>query len=121
MCRSANLERSRELSRAPEDLSALIGRERAQLQAAGWKATYGDTRCMLLGHLTRIAVNDLHTRWNKSLPTEQRLALVRDALNRSGNPDDLARRLADAPPPEEPVARSAGSARSEVEQVAIPF
>ena len=98
VCRSADLERSRELSRAPEDLSALVGQDRAQLLAAGWKATYGDTRCMLLGHLTRIAVNDLHTRWNKSLPTEQRLALVRDALNRFGDPDDLARRLVAAAP-----------------------
>ena len=121
VCRSADVERSRELSRAPEDLSAIVRQERAQLLVAGWKATYGDTRCMLLGHLTRVAVNDLHARWDKTVPTEQRLALVRDALSRFGSPDDLARRLADAPPPKEPLVRSVGSARSEVEQVAIPF
>ncbi len=120
VCRSPDAEQSRERAGAPEDVSVLVGKDRAQLQAAGWKATYGDTRCMLLGHLTRIAVDGLSPRWNKSLPTEERLALVKDALNRFGSPDDLGRRLTEAPL-EESFARSVGSASSEVEQVAIPF
>ena len=110
VCRSAAAEQSRERSDAPEDLSVLVDKDRAQLLTGGWKATYGDTRCMLLGHLTRIAVNDLHVQWNKSTPTEQRLALVREALKRFGNPDDLARRLADTPLPEEPTDRPPGKA-----------
>ena len=76
---------------------------------------------MLLGHLTRLAVHELHAQWNKSLPTRRRLGLVEEVLRRFGNPDDLARRLAEAPLPEQPATLSPSEAAPEVEQVAIPL
>ena len=121
VCRPAGAAFSHELPNSEEDLSTQIAQERSELRAAGWKATYGDIRCMLLGHLTRLAVNELHSQWNRSLPTERRLGLVEEVLRRFGNPDDLARRLAKAPLPEQPATRSPSEAAPEVEQVAIPF
>ena len=110
VCRPPGTELSQELPGSQEDLAALIAKERSQLRAAGWKATYGDIRCILLGHLTRVAVNELHAQWNRSLPTEQRLGLVKDALTRFGSADDLARRLTDSPLPELPASPAPGEA-----------
>ena len=114
VCRPLRGSASHEFPDSEEDLSRLISQERCQLLAAGWKATYGDIRCMLLGHLTRLAVNELHSQWNKSLPTEQRLGLVEEALRRFGSPDDLARRFAEAPLPEQPATRSPSRSAPEV-------
>ena len=121
VCRSPDAELSHEFPESQEEPSALVAKDRSQLRAAGWKATYGDIRCMLLGHLTRLAVNELHARWDKSLPTEQRLGLLNEALTRFGSPDELARRLAEAPLPKQSASRPPRKAGAEVEQVAIPF
>ncbi len=121
VCRSSVVDRSCESTDSPEDLSALVGRDRAQLQAAGWNATHGDIRCMLLGHLTRLAINDLRGRWNRSLPTENRLGLLNEALTRFGSPDEMALRLAETPVPEQPASRSRDNTAAQVEQVAISF
>ena len=121
VCRPAGAAFSHEIPNSEEDISTLIAQERSQLRAAGWKATCGDIRCMLLGHLTRLAVHELHAQWNKSLPTRRRLGLVEEVLRRFGNPDELARRLAEAPLPEQPATLSPSEAAPEVEQVAIPF
>ena len=121
VCRSPDTGRKNALSETPEDPAALVAKDRFHLQEAGWTATYGDTRCMLFGHLTRLAVNELRPRWNKSLPAEERLGLFAEALRRFGNLDELARRLAEAPLPKRPATRSASQAVAEVEQVAIPF
>ncbi len=121
VCRAATSERLATPTDDAEDLSAVVVGNRSQLQAAGWTATLGDTRCILFGHLTRLAVHELHSGWNRSLPTERRLGLVDEALTRFGNPDELARRIAEAPLPKQSPTAIPGQPVAEVEQVAIPF
>jgi hypothetical protein len=54
-------------------LSEIVRGELAQLRRAGVKPTAGDIRCIVFGHLTRIAVWRLRKDWDSNLPTAKRL------------------------------------------------
>ncbi|NIV35500.1 MAG: hypothetical protein GWN58_40430 [Anaerolineae bacterium] len=60
---------------------------------AGLTPTAGDARCLLFGHLVRLAVWQLRSTWRDSAPVEDRLAQVRTALQHI-YPLDLLHRLA---------------------------
>ena len=64
----------------------------------GRAPTYGDTRCIVLGHLTRMAVWALRDDWERFRPTAEKIAAVRERRTSYGDPD----RLALGAPPAEP-------------------
>ena len=51
-----------------EQLTAIVSDDLAALAATGRQATLGDTRCIVFGHLTRLAVKQLRRGWNRVLP-----------------------------------------------------
>ena len=63
------------------------------LQMAGLTPTAGDARCLLFGHLIRLAVWQLRPTWRDDAPVEDRLGQVRTALQQI-YPLDLLHRLA---------------------------
>jgi adenine-specific DNA methylase len=77
-----------------EELAELISRDLGQLTQAGCKPSRGDTRCLILGHLTRMAVWNLRKDWKTSLPTAQKLELFAQAIARLADPDQLLDQLA---------------------------
>lgn len=72
--------RAEGLSHRGQEFSDLLGLthvvvdELAQLRTAGMNPTGGDIRCIVFGHLTRMAVRQLRETWNATLPTSERLA-----------------------------------------------
>ena len=85
-----------------ERLVEIVSNDLAQLSAAGRRATHGDTRCIVFGHLTRIAVWQLRLDWDRSVSTAEKLNIFRVTMTGYGDPDELARLAAISEPLEDP-------------------
>ena len=110
VCRASGQAPEQWLFDSSERLVEIVTEDLAQLSAAGRKATYGDTRCVVFGHLTRIAVWQLRTDWDRSLSTADRIAVLREQMTRYGDPDEIAGFAANAEPPEDlPLLASAAA------------
>ena len=64
-------------------------RDDAHLLAGCLSVTRGDTRCIIFGHLARLAVWTLRTNWDTSLAVEEKLSLVSDHIQDIGRPDTV--------------------------------
>ena len=102
VCRSTGATPSQWLCSDADGLAAIVARDVQHLRAAGMKPTVGDKRCITWGHLTRMAVWNLRPQWDKSLPTEKRLALVDAEIERFGGLNATLAAL-EAYAPNEPV------------------
>ena len=100
VCRSSGAMPESWLFDTPEGLVEIVGEDLVHLASTGRTPTYGDTRCIVLGHLTRMAVWVLRDTWDRSSPTAEKLANVRERMTACGDPDGLARWV----PPVDPVA-----------------
>ncbi|WP_025030863.1 DUF1156 domain-containing protein [Nitratireductor aquibiodomus] len=72
-----------------EQLAVIVARDLAQLTEAGRKPTKGDTRCIIFGHLTRMAVWNLRKGWDAEVPTAEKLERFSQALARLADPEQL--------------------------------
>jgi putative DNA methylase len=73
VCRIHGRVRRRQLCETSADLAQVVNDELVQLRAAGMQPSPGDIRCILFGHLTRIAIWRLRERWDSTRPTSERL------------------------------------------------
>ena len=115
VCRASCTVPEHWLFESSEQLLELVSEDLRHLSAAGRTATHGDTRCIVLGHLTRIAVWRLHTAWDRLLCTAQKIAAVRDSVGQYGDPDELARLPVAAEPLGDPPLVAAAAAASQPE------
>jgi putative DNA methylase len=83
-----------QLFKTGRDLAAIVRRELDQLEIAGMKPSAGDIRCIVYGHLTRMAVWNLRKTWDSSLPTAERLRRVRAAVAALGDAQAVIHTLA---------------------------
>ena len=97
VCRTAGAFPARWLFDDADELVEGVGTDLASLTAGGRQPTYGDTRCIVFGHLTRMAVWKLRKRWNRKLATAEKISVVAQAVHSYGNPDELARRALSGP------------------------
>jgi len=97
VCRTSGETPGKWLFDSSERLVEIVNADLASLSVAGRMASAGDTRCIILGHLTRIAVWELRNAWDPFLSTSEKIAALRDGMMRYGDPDELARLVA---PPE---------------------
>ncbi len=98
VCRDAGETSASWLFDTSERLTAIVNEDLAQLSAAGRRTTHGDIRCILFGHLTRMAVWNLRPTWDRAAATSRKIAAFRDRLVQFGDPEELAR-MATAPEP----------------------
>ena len=103
VCRASGHVPRRWLFASADELEPIVAEDLAQLAAAGRRATAGDTRCIVFGHLTRMAVWNLREGWDAALPTAGKLGLFAEALRRLPDPGELLDRLAGAPPASAPA------------------
>jgi hypothetical protein len=68
-----------------DELSRIVQGELAQLRHAGVKPTAGDIRCIVFGHLTRIAIWRLRKDWDSNLPTTMRLERFATHISQFGD------------------------------------
>ncbi len=82
--------------------------------------TQGDTRCIVFGHLTRMAVWKLRQSWDETQPTAQKIAVFAAAVSTFGHPDHILKLVAAiqpkaiSPGPLFPVTRPDEDARDAV-------
>ena len=78
------------ICKTTHELARLIAGELSHLEEAGMKPRKGDIRCITFGHLTRLAIWNLRSRWDASLPTADKLALVAEQHLTLGDPEEIA-------------------------------
>ena len=109
VCRASGAVPENRLVYSPERLVAIVNEDLADLSVAGRTATHGDVRCIVLGHLTRMAVWRLRSTWDRCLCTREKIAAVCDSMTEYGDPDELARLAVAAAPLGRPAAPRSGS------------
>ncbi|NQU76680.1 MAG: DNA methylase, partial [Planctomycetes bacterium] len=101
VCRSSGHVPKRWLVDSSEGLADLVQADLLQLREGGVRPTKGDMRCVLFGHLTRLAIWQLRTSWAPEAPTAERLGVVLDWMRTDFAPDEaqsvLSKRSADEP------------------------
>ena len=90
VCRTSGEVREDWLFDSPGRLVEIVNTDLAQLSAAGRTATRGDTRCIVSGHLTRIAVWRLRSTWSRDQATARKIDALREQMTRFGDPDEIA-------------------------------
>jgi hypothetical protein len=94
VCRNHGQARRDALFDDSEGLSTVVRTDLAQLRAAGMKPSAGDVRCIVFGHLARMAVWSLRHAWDATKPTSERLDEVRSRMAAMGDTKPLIKRLA---------------------------
>lgn len=94
VCRKQGVTPKNWLFKSVEELAVVVARDLAQLLDTGCKPTRGDTRCIIFGHMTRMAVWNLRTNWSRSLPTHEKITRFAQALTELADPEQLLDQLA---------------------------
>ena len=122
VCRASGATSKRWLFESPEQLSTILREDLEGLERAGRTPTHGDRRCIVFGHLTRMAVWKLRERWNVGLSTRRKLANFAEAVSTYGNTEQLVERVATGQP-KTPLQGSlyVADAYAEEQLSAVPF
>jgi adenine-specific DNA methylase len=76
VCRKTGKTKRRLIANDLEQVVALVKEDLAKLAAGGLKCSRGDARCVLFGHLCRLAVWKLRNRWDSKVPTSEKASEV---------------------------------------------
>jgi hypothetical protein len=76
VCRSTGTIPRKWLAELPEQIAALVLDDLEKLKIGGLKPTRGDIRCIIYGHLARLAVWRLRVTWDKAQPASAKLAVA---------------------------------------------
>nr|HDM59266.1 DUF1156 domain-containing protein [Bacillota bacterium] len=82
-------------SNGDKDLVALVQRDLSNLQAAGVLPREGDLKCLLYGHIARLAVQELSQEWDKGISVSEKLKRVSTCFKKVGNVEELLGQLKD--------------------------
>lgn len=80
-----------------EALARVVTRDLAALEAAGMRPSAGDKRCIIYGHLARLAIWRLRPSWRSYLLTSEKLAIVGEELLRFGTLEEILEAVSKAP------------------------
>jgi putative DNA methylase len=92
VCRTTGTLRASEFDAREETLKQMLRTDLGKLDRAGLTPTAGDARCLLFGHLIRLAVWQLRSAWQEDAPVEDKLGRITAALQQI-YPLDLLHRL----------------------------
>jgi hypothetical protein len=88
VCRLTGRVPGRWIVNSPGSVADLVRDDLEKLSSAsGYVPTLGDIRCIIYGHLIRIAVWYLRKQWSKGLKTELRLKIIADWIRTFGGLD----------------------------------
>ena len=89
VCRTEGVTQRHLIAQHPESIADLVAEDVRKLRAGGVVPTRGDIRCIIRGHLTRLAVWGLRRAWSKTLATPEKLGRVRQFISRLGGVDSI--------------------------------
>ncbi len=84
ICRSTGKVPRRWISENAEEIAGLIRDDIDKLRVGKVSPTRGDIRCIIFGHLARLAVWGLRKTWNRTKPVEEKLQDVADYIQDIG-------------------------------------
>ncbi len=84
VCRSTGSVPARWLVKTPAALADLVRDDVEKLRQAGLTETRGDVRCIIYGHLIRLAVWHLRNEWNNSNSLREKTAAVASMIEEFG-------------------------------------
>ena len=90
VCRRSGAAPIRWMFDTPDQLATITEEDSALLATTGRSPTCGDTRCIVFGHLTRMAVWKLRKSWGRALPVKKKFTAFADAVSAYGDPDRIA-------------------------------
>lgn len=89
VCRSKGVIKRKLIPDSLPELARIVENDLIHLKAGNVKLTLGDIRCVIYGHLIRLAIWSLRTKWNKNESTPLRISNVADWLRRFGTWGDV--------------------------------
>jgi hypothetical protein len=95
VCRKRGQHLRQWLFESPQQLVDIVARDLTQIAEAGRTPSKGDTRCIIFGHMTRMAVWNLRGEWDATAPIQEKLSSFRQAISRLVDPDQLLEILDD--------------------------
>jgi hypothetical protein len=84
VCRSTGKVPRHWIANTPEDIAALAREDLAQLRAGTVTPTHGDLRCILFGHMIRMAIWHLRHTWKQDNSVLEKLAAVEHYIHHNG-------------------------------------
>lgn len=93
VCRHTGRVPRKWIADSPLILAEILREEIAALAEAGLRTTQGDIRCIVHGHLIRLATWNLRGKWNPKAPVSKRMNTVRLWLAGFGGVDSVLRAL----------------------------
>ncbi len=93
VCRSTGTVQASQFESSPQTLKEMLKADLENLQQAKVEPSQGDARCLLLGHMTRLAVWRLRSDWKATAPVVTKLERVKNALEQIYHLDRLDRMI----------------------------
>ena len=97
VCRDSGQTPRKWLFGSVHELAPIVASDLAQLTEAGRKPTAGDTRCIIFGHLTRMAIWNLTKQWESEQSVDDKLERFAEAVCGLADPEELLDKLKAAP------------------------
>ncbi len=94
VCRDRGQAPRQWLFKTADQLATIVAHDLAQLSEAGREPTRGDTRCIIFGHLTRMAIWNLREDWHRTLRTGAKLERFAYAVSQLADPEKILEHLA---------------------------
>lgn len=95
VCRSHGKISARWVVNTAEGIAGLVREDIARLRAGNVTPTRGDMRCLIFGHLIRMAIWRLRKSWDRTMTIEDRFSAVASQTQRLGGLKDVERCLGD--------------------------
>lgn len=85
VCRSCVFTPNKLNTMSVQEIAYLVDEDINNLRRGKVKLTHGDLKCLIYGHLTRLAIWFLKNDWNKDCPIQERLAIVKTWIEGTGS------------------------------------
>jgi adenine-specific DNA methylase len=97
VCRTSGISPKRWLASSIKEVARLVDDDLANLREGNVNPTQGDIRCIIYGHLTRLAVWDLRNGWKKDEPISVRISKVGIWLEKFGSWSEVVKHIGHYP------------------------
>ncbi len=93
VCRQTGTMQRKWLTDSPGELARIVEQDVDLLKAGNVKPTAGDIRCIIYGHMVRLAIWNLRLDWKKTAPITTRIAQVQQWLRDFGDWSDVEKNM----------------------------
>ena len=93
VCRATGMMRRDWLASTPQEVARIVEQDLEKLGQGGLNPTRGDIRCVIFGHLARLAAWQLKSRWDKRKPIEEKLAAVAQEIQGLPSQEEIEKAL----------------------------